>query len=133
MQSHQIHYFIVLSEERSFTRAARCCGISQPSLTNSIRRLEREIGGQLFSRKPVVELSLLGEIMRPYFERIAHELAEATMAALRHQQPHFPASDVDFETEPPVWPATKGSGRKSPKFSPRKPMHPSAQDDLGDP
>jgi DNA-binding transcriptional LysR family regulator len=36
MQMHQIRYFLALCEERSFTRAAKRCGISQPSLTNAI-------------------------------------------------------------------------------------------------
>src|SRR5262245_31012171 len=36
MQMHQIRYFLALCEERNFTRAARRCGVSQPSLTNAI-------------------------------------------------------------------------------------------------
>ena len=39
MQMHQIRYFLVLAEERNFTRAAKACGISQPSLTNAITAL----------------------------------------------------------------------------------------------
>jgi transposase-like protein len=35
MEMHQIRYFLALCEERSFTRAGRQCGISQPSLTNA--------------------------------------------------------------------------------------------------
>jgi len=49
MQMHQICYFLALCEERSFTRAAKRCGISQPSLTNAIIALERELGGALFA------------------------------------------------------------------------------------
>jgi hypothetical protein len=47
MEMHQIRYFLALCEERGFTRAARQCGISQPSLTNAIIRLEQELGGAL--------------------------------------------------------------------------------------
>jgi len=54
MEMQQIRYFLALCEERSFTRAARQCGISQPSLTNAIIRLEQEVGGPLFERKPAV-------------------------------------------------------------------------------
>ena len=46
MELHQIRYFLALCEERSFTRAASGCGISQPSLTNAILRLEQELGGR---------------------------------------------------------------------------------------
>ena len=49
MQLQQIKYFLVLHEELSFTRAARRCGVSQPSLTGCIKRLEAELGGPLFA------------------------------------------------------------------------------------
>src|SRR5262245_41413211 len=48
MQMHQIRYFLALCEELNFTRAARRSGVSQPSLTNAIGALERELGGVLF-------------------------------------------------------------------------------------
>jgi hypothetical protein len=48
MEIAQIRYFFALCEARHFTRAARRCGISQPSLSNAIRRLEEEFGGRLF-------------------------------------------------------------------------------------
>ena len=54
MQMHQIRYFLALCEERNFTRAARRSGVSQPSLTNGIIALERELGGALFQRKPAI-------------------------------------------------------------------------------
>jgi len=50
MQMQQIRYFLALCEERSFTRAAKRCGVSQPSLTNAIIRLEQKLGGALFRR-----------------------------------------------------------------------------------
>ena len=43
MQMHQVGYFLALCEELNFTRAARRCGISQPSLTTAIGALEREL------------------------------------------------------------------------------------------
>jgi LysR family hydrogen peroxide-inducible transcriptional activator len=48
IEMQQIRYFLALCEERSFTRAARRCGISQPSLTDAIIRLEQELGSALF-------------------------------------------------------------------------------------
>jgi DNA-binding transcriptional LysR family regulator len=41
MQMQQVHYFLALCEELNFTRAARRCGVSQPSLTTAISALER--------------------------------------------------------------------------------------------
>ena len=69
MQMHQIRYFLALCEERNFTRAAKRCGVSQPSLTNAIIGLEQELGGALFQRKHLV--SLTGHGVHPYFNRIA--------------------------------------------------------------
>jgi LysR family transcriptional regulator, benzoate and cis,cis-muconate-responsive activator of ben and cat genes len=71
MQLRQIRHFLLLCEELSFTRAARRCHVSQPSLTKSIRALEMELGGRLFRRKPTIELSELGRAVRPYLRRIA--------------------------------------------------------------
>ena len=39
VKTHQISYFLALCEEQSFTRAARRCGVAQPSLTQLALRL----------------------------------------------------------------------------------------------
>jgi LysR family transcriptional regulator, hydrogen peroxide-inducible genes activator len=84
VEMHQIRYFLALCEERSFTRAARQCGISQPSLTNAIIRLEQELGGALFERKPAIAPTVLGHAVHPYLQRIAEnaDLARGTVQAL---------------------------------------------------
>ena len=51
MEMQQVIYFRALCEELNFTRAARRCNVSQPSLTRSIRLLEEEFGGALFHRE----------------------------------------------------------------------------------
>ena len=51
MELHEIRYFLALSEELNFTKAAKRCHISQPALTRAIRKLEDELGGVLFSRE----------------------------------------------------------------------------------
>jgi DNA-binding transcriptional LysR family regulator len=50
MELNQISYFINLAETLNFTAAARLSGVSQPSLTRAIRRLEEELGGPLIYR-----------------------------------------------------------------------------------
>ncbi|MFC3860619.1 LysR family transcriptional regulator [Deinococcus antarcticus] len=47
MELNQVSYFINLAETLNFTAAARLSGVSQPSLTRAIRRLEEELGGPL--------------------------------------------------------------------------------------
>jgi DNA-binding transcriptional LysR family regulator len=75
MNIKQIRYFLALSENRNFRRAAQRCKVAQPSVTNAIKALERELGGPLFWRKrPRIELSALGHALLPHFARIAHEM-----------------------------------------------------------
>ena len=81
MEMHQIRYFLALCEERNFTRAARRCGVSQPSLTNAIIGLERDLGGALFQRKPLIALTALGSAVQPYLDRIAQNAEHARAAA----------------------------------------------------
>ena len=50
MELTQVGYFINLAETLNFTAAAKLSGVSQPSLTRSIRRLEEELGGPLIYR-----------------------------------------------------------------------------------
>ena len=81
MQVQHIRYFLALVEELNFTRAARRCGVSQPSLTCCIRRLETQLGGQLFTRKPKVSVTPLGRAMAPCLERVARDIEVALRAA----------------------------------------------------
>jgi DNA-binding transcriptional LysR family regulator len=84
MQLHEVRYFLALCQERSFTRAARRCGVSQPSLTSAVHRLEQDLGGALFERKPAVALTMLGRAVHPYLQRLAEnaDLARDTAQAL---------------------------------------------------
>jgi DNA-binding transcriptional LysR family regulator len=81
MDTHRISYFLAVCDELHFTRAARRCGISQPSLSSAIRALEAEIGGRLFHRKPNPRLSELGKSVRPHLRRALAEIELALAAA----------------------------------------------------
>jgi hypothetical protein len=71
MEIQQVKYFLAACEELSFTRAAKRCNVAQPSLSAGLRRLERELGGQLFVRAPTgVHLTQLGRAVMPHFEQI---------------------------------------------------------------
>jgi Transcriptional regulator len=82
MQMHHVRYFLALCEERNFTRAAKRCGVSQPSLTNAIKRLEQILGGQLFHRgRRNIELSELGRVVKPYLKQLDQSAHEAKRKA----------------------------------------------------
>lgn len=50
MQLRQLEYLVALAREQHFARAAAACGVSQPALSESLRRLERELGVTLIER-----------------------------------------------------------------------------------
>jgi DNA-binding transcriptional LysR family regulator len=71
MEMHQIRYFLAVCSERNFTRAAKLCHVSQPSLTRAIKLLEAELGGSLFrGEHPHSHLTELGEIVRPRLQQV---------------------------------------------------------------
>jgi DNA-binding MarR family transcriptional regulator len=81
MEMSQIRYFLALSEELNFTRAAKRCGISQPSLTNGINVLERHLGGPLVQRRPRIALTALGLAIWPHLKQIAQSADDARETA----------------------------------------------------
>jgi len=71
MDFNQVRYFLALANTLNFTRAADQCYVTQPALTQAIKRLETELGGELIRRDGrYTELTELGKSLRGYFEQI---------------------------------------------------------------
>ena len=89
MEMHQVRYFLAVCETMNFTRAAESCGVSQPSLTRAIQKLEQELGGALFRReRSRTHLTELGRLVRPRLDAVH----EASLAA-RLEAEEFHAMD----------------------------------------
>ena len=50
MNVKDLQYALALERRRSFSRAAEDCGVAQPTLSAQIRKLEGELGIELFER-----------------------------------------------------------------------------------
>ncbi|MFE5867759.1 LysR family transcriptional regulator [Streptomyces roseifaciens] len=84
MQLQQLRYFATLAEVRHFTRAAESLHVAQPSLSQQIRALERELGAELFQRaRGNITLTDAGEALLPLARQI---LADAETARREVQE-----------------------------------------------
>ncbi|MFD9791178.1 LysR family transcriptional regulator [Streptomyces sp. NPDC059070] len=84
MQFQQLLYFVAVAETRHFTRAAEQVHVAQPSLSQQIRALEKELGAELFSRaRGNIALTDAGEALLPLARRI---LADADTARIEVQE-----------------------------------------------
>ncbi|MBA0050369.1 LysR family transcriptional regulator [Streptomyces sp. AJS327] len=84
MQLHQLRYFAAVADTRHFTRAAQREHVAQPSLSQQIRALERELGAQLIHRaRGHIALTDAGEALLPLARRI---LADAETARREVQE-----------------------------------------------
>ena len=78
MELHQLRYFCAVADTRSFSRAALHCHVSQPSLSQQIRKLEEELGVRLFDRLGrTIRLTNSGEAFLPRARAVLRELEAA--------------------------------------------------------
>ena len=73
----QLRYFRVVARREHMTKAAEELSIAQPSLSKTIRRLEKEIGVPLFDRQGrSLQLNQFGKTFLEHIERIFYEIEE---------------------------------------------------------
>ncbi|MFI6447109.1 LysR family transcriptional regulator [Kitasatospora sp. NPDC050543] len=81
MQLQQLRYFVAVAETRHFTRAADLVHVAQPSLSQQIRALEKELGAELFHRaRGNIALTDAGEALLPLARRILADTESARLA-----------------------------------------------------
>jgi len=82
MRLLQLEYFLVVVDEGSFTRAAARLMIAQPSLSQQVAGLEREVGGKLLERLPRgVRLTPAGRSFEPEARKAVSAVNRAKRAA----------------------------------------------------
>ena len=70
----QMHYILVLSEQRQFQRASELCFVTQPTLSMQVKKAEEHLGFPIFdrSRNPI-ELTPFGESLIPVIREVLNE------------------------------------------------------------
>ncbi|MFD2763270.1 LysR family transcriptional regulator [Micromonospora eburnea] len=82
VELRQLRYFLAVAEERSFSRAAALLHVSQPTLSQQIRAVERSVGAPLFHREPTgVRLTEAGFALLEPAQRAMVEVADGVRAA----------------------------------------------------
>jgi DNA-binding transcriptional LysR family regulator len=81
VQLHQLAYFVAVADTRHFTRAAERMRVAQPSLSQQVRALERDVGAELFHRiRGNLTLTEAGEVLLPFARRILADTESAYQA-----------------------------------------------------
>jgi LysR family hydrogen peroxide-inducible transcriptional activator len=84
MEMQQIRYFLAVCDQGTITHAAQLTYVSQPSLTQAIKKLEDEMGGALFTRtRSGCELTPLGRMVEANLRKIYRDLQATKAEAIR--------------------------------------------------
>ena len=90
----ELRYIVAVARERHFGKAAKACFVSQPTLSIAIKKLEDELGVQLFERRASdVTVTPIGENVVEQAQRALEAAAGvkqvAHQAVPTHEPPGF--------------------------------------------
>ena len=90
IDQYLLRYFLAVAETGSFSRAARACSVTQPTLSAGIAKLERELGARLFDRdRQGVALTPAGSRFLVRARRIAAEYEHALVELSEADEPRL--------------------------------------------
>ena len=90
MELRHLRYFLAVADAMNFSRAAERLHLSQPPLSQQVRRLEAELGAKLFDRsKRQIKLTTAGEIFATKARAILAQCDEAAKLAARAERGEF--------------------------------------------
>ena len=105
MELRHLRYFVAVAEEGHVTRAAERLGMQQPPLSQQIRALEREVGAQLFRRKPRgMELTAAGHAFLTDAQAILAHVTHAFATTRRTARGEQGRIGVGFTSSAPFHP-----------------------------
>src|SRR5829696_4727601 len=85
MDPRRLLTFRAVAQLRSFSQAARALSLSQPSVSQQVAALERELGARLLDRRPGgLQLTHAGSVLLAHADAIAERLglAETQLAEI---------------------------------------------------
>lgn len=95
MDIKQLRYFIAIAEEGSLSAAAQRVNVAQPSLSQHVLALERDLDVKLLERSPRgVTLTESGQVLLSHAREVAQALDRAVEAV--RQSGHEPQGEVSF-------------------------------------
>ncbi len=88
MTLNELRYVVAVAQERNFRRAAKNCFISQPALSVAIKKLEDELGIQIFERsKTEIALTNIGNLVVEQAQRVLEEADKVKVLARTGNNP----------------------------------------------
>ncbi|WP_420583742.1 LysR family transcriptional regulator [Ruegeria sp.] len=88
MNFRDLEYVLAIAKHGQFSQAAVACNVSQPALSNQVKKLEQELGSELFLRLPnEVRPTLCGERILSIAERILSDAQNIRDTATQFRDP----------------------------------------------